>query len=365
MARVATPTPSASSLDAVGASTLLSMQPSGSSSPPLTGAAYRGKVNASVPVWLHSLATGDLLWVDAVEWTGGTPLSGHPGYYSGYITVTGAMWHVLRVSDGSITNVPGFPVTVPLDTAVDSAVVVAGASRHPDHMFLLSSATNDSQRLGIVQSFAVNGLSVSSVIEEVLQPVVVSDTVTVVFDKGVRMASPYLYVYGTDANNNVYVMRKAWSHVGFTKRSGYSNQPFHQVIGTQVDWQYYGAAGFSTAPDSLSPILTVGGAALTSVGPLGFARRSKRWLATTVLEESGNYFAQAWSAYPSRPFRKSGNPIALGDAGTYLNAGLPIMAGLPPSPTAKTDATAPAVSSVLSTSGSSHAIVNTWTMVSV
>lgn len=325
---------------------------------------------AAAPVWIHPLVNGEFLLICARRWFDATPHGTDAGNYSTYTEDTAPSWYIVS-SAGTRRDVPNAVVHIPMKTTVDSAVVTAGASRPPNYVYLLNAVQIGGESQAVLQYFicSPNGAVVLAG-EEVL-PAVTGTTGTVVFDRGIQYDTPYLVLYGADADGKVYRLRKPWGKVG-VNRPQPTPQVHGGVGGLQVGWQYYTGTGYSDDPSELAPLmcadtstLTTSGPVLTTAGPMSFASYRTQVLMATVTG-GADYEAQVWSSRSGRPFAQTGEPVALGSGANYLEGGLQFMSQLQANPAAPqmTSATAgvPYVVSSRVAAGGSARLQVSWSV---
>jgi hypothetical protein len=317
---------------------------------------------AAAPVWVHPLIDGRYLMASQRRWYAATADGTTPGAYTAYTEDTTPSW-VIFDTRGTRVQVPSTtghtqPV-IPMNTAVDSATLIGGASRPPEFLYLLHAVSIAGVLGGLLQHFTAMPNGAITLSGEELLPVVGS----VVFDRGVQYQTPYLLVYGSDASGNVYRIRKPWARIGSNVQLLSSPQIHPGVVGTQAGWEYHTGNGYSSDPSELAP---VGG--LTTVRAMSFAAYQKQVLATTVSVASGVYTGQCWVSNAGATFAKLGPAVALGnDAdGSYLGGGIHLMPLLNANPTLVTGRAAfPYVVWTKSTAGSSSTLLNTWALLQV
>jgi hypothetical protein len=281
------------------------------------------------------MADGRFLMACARRWYAASPAGGQPGGYTSFTEDLSPSWCVLDGPTGRRSTVPDSPISIPMRTATDTAVLTAGASRPPGNLYLLYAVTIAGSPQAVLQSFQVrtNG-SVVLVAEELLPTVMVGPE-TVIFDHGLQYDTPYLVVYGADFDGNLYRMRKPWGRIGVTKRTQVTPQDYGDVVGMQVGWQFYGDTGYSFNPTELSALKIATGA-WTSQGPLSFAAYRDRVLATTVLATGPTITGQQWISNKGRPLTPVGSPVPLGSTadGSYLGGGIQLQPQLGANPAA-------------------------------
>lgn len=262
-------------------------------------------VAAAAPIWFHPMPDGTHLMVMARRWHTATP-GGGVGTYGAHTEDLTPSWAVVDGPRGSRTPVSGSGITIPLNTALSSPRLRGAASRAPDHLYLLHA--NDTT--AVVQRIRLSPTgSVSIAVEETLPTLTVEgEEDPVVFSKGLQMATPYLYLYGTDSTGAVYRMRKPWSLLGSIRSTATSPAPA---------WEYDVVTGYSVDPTLALPIPE-----LTTVGPMGFGAVRATTVMTTVTENEGDYTGHFWTSTKGRPLRKVGLTIPLGSDDAYLGHGL-------------------------------------------
>ena len=211
----------------------------------------------------------------------------------------------------------------------------------------------------VVQSIHVfdNG-TVSISAEETLPPVPVGGSL-VIFDKGVQFTPLFLVVYGTDAENRIYRVRKPWSQIGFNTPT--TTQTYGTVVGTPKGWEYWIGTGYSLNSVEIAPV-----AGVTTVGPMSFANDNDRatvWMSTVEYSNSV-YTGRVWTSVSGQPFRKSPLVIPLGDDTTYLGGGVQLMPELRVNPEALNGERVgiPYVTSMLSEADGASSLVNVWSV---
>lgn len=211
-------------------------------------------------------------------------------------------------------------MSIPMNTEVDSRVVTAAVSRPPTQLFLLNAVTVGSDAGAVLQRLAVaaDG-TVSIAVEETLPTIVLGEDNTVVFDKGLQFQDPWLYLYGTDANDRVYRIRKPASHVGANK-AVLTSTTLSGLVGTPQGWDYFNGSGYSLTPTEASPVHSALGI-LTTAGPMSFASYRTTTVMTTVENVAGVRQGRVWRSVVSRLAHK-GEAIALGNADTYQGGGV-------------------------------------------
>jgi len=324
MATTVTPQ-SVTALDTAGVTTVTTTV---NAAHPQQGRFYNSTTWAAAnPIWFHpTFASGVYLMLAARRWYAATPSTTTPGSYSSYSEDTAPCWCLFNAVTGSRTDVSNAVTHMPRRVTASSATLTGAASRAPNYVYPLLSATVNGTRCGVLQHFTLTTSgSVTLVAEEVLPA-----TSTVVFDKGVQYDTPYLMVYGTDSSGNVYRMRKHWGRVGVNTTSpAFSKLPVGIGTGT-ASWEYYTGQGYSVDASEAAPLLpvddstsTTAGHHLTSIGPLSFASLGKNTVLTTVMVSSGAVTGQAWVSRSGRPFTRLGSPVPLGTQGSsYLGGGM-------------------------------------------
>lgn len=278
----------------------------------------------AAPIWFHSLKDGRHLMAMARSWSAGTPHGGTPGYYSAKTESLVPKWMTVDGPRGSITGMPDDSI-IPFQTTVDSSTLVAGASRPPELLWLLHSAVVGPSTIAVMQAWNVtsNG-AVYTAGEEVLPA-----TATVVFDKGLQYASPYIYAYGTDDDGKIYRIRKGWFRIGRNL-----TRPDQLVMPKGTFWEYYTGTGWSTDITELAPVQT----GFVSDGPVSFGYFRNQIIATTVEHSGSNFVGHFWTSNSGRPWTQLATTVALGSSTgtTYLGHGLLIQSqvGANPGPLA-------------------------------
>lgn len=346
---------------------------------------------AAQSVWFHPLFDGRYLMVNSRTWSAGTPAGGI-GYFSGYTESLDPSWLIVDGPSGAIAPVPNFPV-IPFRNSPDTAQVTAAASRPPNYLFLLHQVSINDTVAAILQIMNITTSGAVTIAGEEILPTVAIDSDSVLFDRGVQFTNPYLTVYGCDSANVVYAMRKPWAKIGTTpsidparidpttqfQAVGLSklanvvtplpttinpSPQTHAGIGaTQVAWEYYSGAGYTSDSTHLAPITTSSGTSLTTTGPMSFAMVGNRWVFSTVATSGSTITAQLWSSRSGRPLMPMGSPVALGStsSGTYLGGGLQLQPQLKVAavPSGAKAALLYVVSTKLSASGN-FSLANTW-----
>jgi hypothetical protein len=321
-----------STVDAAGVSVVTATP---SSTNVRQGVIYDSSVMAAAaPIWFHPLSIpGQFLMINARRWSAATP-GGGPGVYSAYTEDLTPTWRLLDVAGGHATNPVGQPMAIPLNTVATNVAVVAAASRPPNILFLLYSATVNGTAAAILQRLHVNTTGSVTIANEEVLPGVEG----VVFNRGLQYDTPNLVVYGTDANHKVYRITKLWAHVGINSvRTVVPNKyTTPSAVGAPTGWQYYTGTGYSSDPTELAPVTVYGGYPLTTYGPMSFAQYRNQVLMTTVALNGTTYTGQRWAIRSGLPAVALGSPIALGSSadGSYLGGGVQLMSQLAPNPVA-------------------------------
>jgi hypothetical protein len=314
---------------------------------------------AAAPVWVHPMADGRFLMASQRRWYGATPSGIDPGGYSTYSQDTSPSWTIVD-SSGSTSPVPNAPVSIPMNTKVDSALLVAGASRPPLYMYLLHAVSIGGALNAVLQHFHLHTNGAVNIAGEEVPPTVPVGTKTVVFNRGICYDTPYLVLYGSDTTGTVYRIRKPWARVGTNKQRIASMQVHPGVIATQMGWEYWNGTGYSADPTELAP---VGG--LSTVGPMSFASYGNQVIASTVLALGNNRLAQSWVSTSGGPFIAQGGQTHLGSVadGSYLGGTLQFMPLLHVT-SALTQAVPAAIPSLVwsKTTGNSSSLQNTWNL---
>lgn len=313
---------------------------------------------AAAPVWVHPLIDGRYLMASQRRWYAATADGTTPGAYTAYTEDTTPSWTIFDIT-GTRVQVPAttgaIQPVIPITTAVDQATLIGGASRPPDFLYLLHAVSIAGVLGAVLQHFTCLPNGAITLSGEELLPVVGS----IVFNRGVQFATPYLLVYGSDASGNVYRIRKPWARVGSNMRRA-SPQIHPEVVGTQAGWEYCTGTGYSSDPSELAP---VGG--LSTVRAMSFAAYQKQVLATTVAVAAGVYTGQCWVSNAGGTFAKLGPAVALGnDAdGSYLGGGIHLMPLLNATPALVSGRVAiPYVVWTKITTGGSSTLLNTWAL---
>lgn len=374
------------------------------------GSAYASFFQAAHPVWFHPIYDGRFLMINSLTWNAGAPIGGIPGGYSSPTVSTVPSWLLVNGPSGRASP----PVEIPfLTSGLSDQVVIGGASRPLAALYLLHQATYGGSANAVLQRISVNpngsitpaqeevlpklgrrsddstwvslpwspptgatpqipqvtesqdgyAFSSVSVVAQHVQAAAPTITNTVIFNRGVRLATPYIYVYGGDAAGNVYCIRKTWGKVGINTKFRESPQTHPGIAGTQVGWEYYVAGkGYSPDPTHLTPLDN-----LTTTGPMSFADFSRRSLATTVVSAGASRLGQFWVANSGRPWVKAGAPISLGSTvgTTYLGGTIQLQPLLGANPaaaamTATVEAGIPYVTSTKVAVAGGNAIDTAW-----
>lgn len=352
---------------------------------------------AAHPIWFHPMYDGQLLEVVSRLWTDAAPIGGTPGAYSAFTESTTPSWCILDGPTGRRTAVPN-PMatipTIPLNTTATSVTVVAAVSRPPAALHLLYSATVSGQDTAILQRIGVNPNGSAAVTHEEVLPVlgkrsdngeyavlpftfdapidttapsftptaIPTATNTVIFNRGVQIETPFIYVYGGDSAGNVYRIRKTWGKVGINRQFRATPQIHSGLAGTQVGWEYFTGTGYSPDPAGLAHIPD-----LLSVGPLSFASFRNRTFLSTVTATGTARFGRVWTSTAGRPWIQTGAPVPLGDTatGTYLDGGIQFqpLLGASPSASAMTSTVLAGIPYVVTTkisAGGGDALNTAW-----
>lgn len=266
-------------------------------------------VAAAAPIWFHPLADGTHLMVMARRWHTATP-GGGMGTYGAHTEDLSPSWVVVDGPRGSRSGVTGQSLSIPIDTTMPGRTLIGAASRAPDYLYLLYGTETSA----LVQRIRIHNTGAVAIsVEEMLPTLVVEgEEDPVVFNKGVQMSTPHLFLYGTDSTGVVYRMRKLWALLGSTRPSPAANTPDAAPV-----WEYYTGTGYSADPTLAAPVES-----LTTVGPLGFGAVRATQVITTVSETGGNHTGVFWTSTRGRPLRKLGITIPLGDTDQYLGHGL-------------------------------------------
>lgn len=313
-------------------------------------------VAAAQPVWFHPLKDGRYIMAMSRYWTAGTP-DGGAGMYSAFTEVTTPSWVIVNGATGATEQVAG-SLSIPMNTSVSSATLTAGASRPTDYLWLLHSVQISSARQAVMQYWDISlGSAVTLAGEEVLPT-----TPTVVFDKGIQYATPFIYVYGTDSAGKLYRIRKAWGRIGFNKLPPTGIATPYQG----ASWEYYTGTGYSLDPTELAPVQTD----LTSAGPVSFGYYRTQVVMSTVKATGATRAAAFWTSNAGRTWIATGTTAALGSTSdsSYLGGCAQMQNQLNATPTelaSSTNAAVPYVTTVKGTSGGSAALVNNWAMYSI
>ena len=377
---------------------------------PRVGTVYDPTVfAAAAPIWFHPLRDGRHLMLNARSWSAATPVGGIPGGYSDYAEDLTPTWTIVDGPTGNRSSVPGYAGGPPIKTATSARVLVGAVSQSSTNVYLLNSVQIAGEPQAVLQHLFVSPTdSVDVCAEEVLPTATVGED-TVVFDKGVQYAMPYLHLYGTDSTGQLYRIRKPWAQVG-------SNAPDLRLgnsTSIPQGWEYFHGTGYSRDPAELAPVQS----GLTTLGPLSFAVHQDVVLASTVATstvvplppppppppppdgevgfpyifpfilvegplpvtlgrvkggdsptpEEGTYVGVVWMSRGGRPFIRVGTvPLGSPVDGTYLG-GVQLMSqlGANPAATAMTTTVKVGVPYVVSTrevvEGGSR-LVNTWNL---
>ena len=256
-----------SAVDLLGAS-IVTATPSASSA--RLGAFYDNTtIAAGAPVHIHQISSTQMLAAFSRRWTGATPSTSNPGYFSDYTEDTAPSWFILGPS-GARTLIDSTPV-IPIATRVDSATLNAGVSLGTQYLYLLHSATQGGQSSGLVQHFRVATAGrVVPVAEEVI-PNLSAQGVS--FDKGLSIGGGYLTAYGTDSDGHVFTAHKPWSAVGVNSFTSARNP----AGGGSLAWQFGTGTGWDPNPMNAAPE-----PGLRSDGPLSIAGWRKTLYVSTV-----------------------------------------------------------------------------------
>lgn len=286
---------------------------------PRSGTIYDSSIVAAVaPLWFHPMPDGTHLMVMARRWHTAT-LGSAPGIYSAHTEDLTPSWAVVDGPRGNRSQVSGSGITIPLNTTLtdpEPPLLVGAASRAPDHLYLLYTT----ELTAVLQRIRLSPTgSVSIAVEETLPTLAVEgEDDPVVFDMGLQMSTPHLYVYGTDSDNKVYRARKPWALLGSIRSSATSPAPA---------WEYFTGTGYSTDPTEAVPMED-----LTTVAPMGFGAVRATTVMTTVTKTGDDFTGHFWASTKGRPLRKLSTTVPLGDDDTFLGHGLrpqPELAPLP------------------------------------
>jgi hypothetical protein len=316
---------------------------------------------AASPIWFHPMFDGRYLMINSRTWTAATPAGGI-GYYSAYTESLLPSWVIVDGPSGATAQVPNFPV-IPFKSSPSAATVTAAASRPPGYLFLLHTATISSQSQAILQHMNIATNGAVTIAQEEILPTATIDSSTILFDRGIQFADPYMIVYGTDSDGTVYTIRKPWAKIGVNSQLNPSPQNHGGVGATEVAWSYYTGTGYSPDSTQLVPLTTVLGTSLTTKGLMSIATVRNQLIMTTVGVSGTTYSAQAWYSKSGRPITALGSSIALGSSssGTYLGGGLQLQPQLSAATVPSGALTAiPYVISEKLTTGGNHSLSNTW-----
>jgi hypothetical protein len=308
------------SLDTAGIS-ITTATPSGSN--PRAGTIYNPiTLSAAQPVWFHPMFDGRYLMINSRTWNAATPAGGI-GYYSGYTESVVPSWVIVDGASGATASVPNYPV-IPFKNLVTQATVTAATSRHPGYLFLLHSVMISGQSQAILQIMSIATSGAVTLTQEEILPTVALDSETVLFDRGLQYADPYMIVYGSDSSGTVYTIRKPWAKIGINTQLNPTTQTHGAPGATEVAWSYYTGVGYSPDSTQLAPLTSADATSLTTQGPISTAMINNQLLITTVADNAGTYTGQVWSSRKGRPITPLVSGIALGSssAGTYLGGGL-------------------------------------------
>jgi len=314
---------------------------------------------AAQPCYFHPMFNGNYLMINAWTWWAGTPAGGI-GYYSGYNETPAPSWLIVDGASGATAPVPNYPL-IPFKNPVTTATVTAATSRHPGYLFLLHQVTLNNSVQAILQIMSIATSGAVTLTQEEILPTVALDSETVLFDRGLQYADPYMIVYGSDSSGTVYTIRKPWAKIGVSTQLNPTTQTHGAVGATEVAWSYNSGAGYTPDPTQLAPLTTVDGTSLTTQGPISTAQVNNQLLITTVADNSGTYTGQVWSSRKGRPITAVGSSVALGTTATYLGGGL----ALQPTLSAVTvpsgaSAALPYVVSTKATAEGNDSLINTW-----
>lgn len=319
-----------------------------SASDPRVGTAYNTALPAATPIWFHPCKDGSQLMINSRAWSAATQVGTTPGIYSTFTETTLPTWAFIK--GGLSVPVPG-----PIDfktSGLSAQRVTAACSRAPELLWLLHTATLATQRVAVMQHWDVNtNGSLSRMGEEVLP-----STATVIFDKGIEYATPYLNVYGTDSSGNLYRIRKGWARIGYNQTN-----PTKTISPRAQVWEYYSGTGWSEDPTTLAPVQ----AGLTSAGPVSFSYYRNQIIMATVTKTGTVYAGQFWAQKSGMTWNPVGTPIALGDSsdGTYLGGTVQFINQLGADPTALAtgvNAGLLYVSAQLVSASGHNSLLNSW-----
>jgi hypothetical protein len=304
------------SIDVANLSVATSL-PSGSD--PRSGSIYNAASLAGVqPLWFHPLKDGRWLMLTSRSWSEATPVGGNPGIYSSYTETAQPSWFFVNGSTGQLTFTPNGSI-IPFRTTVSSSTLVGAASRSTDMLWPLHSVTIGGQRQAVLQHFAISSsLAITNAGEEV-----VPSTEEVVFDKGVQYATPYLVIWGTDAEGKLYCARKSWASVGFNASLATNTKGQPTAQGRY--WEFHTGTGWSQDIAELAPFQD----GLTSDGPVSFGYWQTVVLLSTVIKTGTNYTGAIWQSNKGRPYvpQTLPTPLSLGSTSddTYCGGGVQML----------------------------------------
>ena len=338
----------ASSVDSLGLSTLSATM---TAATPRAGSMYSPSVLAAgVPVWFHPRQDGNFVALFQSHWTGATVGTAGPQSYTAHTEVSTPTQVTVTPPGGGLTSLGPIPTRLPGDD-----FALNGAASRTDFLFTVGSLGGSA----IVQHHRISNTGVMLLASEELLPPVKVGTDSVIFDKGAHTETTgHLVLSGTDSTGALYQARRSWSRIGASTDA-------------DSNWEYRGSKGWLSDPASLEPI------GLSSAGPVSVTKSNDKRLisvvsSVTTTSDTGPdttaYSGQIYTARLTDPFgswKAAGDPVALGDADTYLGGGLYLQPQLPTNPAATlppgSNNAVPYVTSVRSvTDTGEHSIATAW-----
>lgn len=306
---------------------------------------------AALPVYFHSLRSGEYLMLFSRRWHSATVASTNPGGYSAYTEDISPGWVQISVPSGNRTQL-GSGFGIPLSLPYDSATLVDAASVEAVTLFLLFAITTGSKTTGAVSSWHYNTTTRSFTMvaeEEIANVATISTNITdrawsamtdserlsngipVSFTGGLQLLKRNMMVVGTDPDNKLYLARKPWARIGLntTPRpvSTYGNP---RETAEDPRWVYWTGSGWSPDWHQCAPLLDSTGTAITSLAPVSLTSYLDRTWMATVQDDGSQRYARVYSQRRSRPWSVEGT-LPLGDSAAGFLDGLRFQPQISPS----------------------------------
>lgn len=299
---------------------------------------------AATPIYFHDLGGSNYLTVFSQRWVNAAQSLSATGSYTSYTVSTTPSWAIVHSLTGTKDPVGGSFI-IPMITKNDSRVVTAACSKTINLLFLLNTVTYAGVNSAVVQTFNCTNNGVVNRISEETIPTIVADGQTVIFDRCIYLADPFVIAVGSGKDDqSLYLARK---------RSG-------AIGSTAAAWEYQTARGWSANSDEIQRLMSTDGEVMVTHGPCSAASYRGTICMSTVQADGSDRYGKL---YISNGLQWSpGTSFPLGIAGSSYLGGLylqPLLGAV-----GQTSAVAgyPFVTSQFSTADGESSITTSWSV---